>query len=271
MTMEVIMKKILDLILVLLLVMSFTNCTAKKQNPSTSSSDSTISSLDSLHRGYRVVRVIDGDTIVVLINGVETKVRLIGVDTPETVHPQKPVEAFGIEASNFLKGILYNAYVDLAYDDSNIATNHLDKYGRTLAYVIRTSDNLVINEEIIKQGYGHAYVKYPFARMESYVALEKQARESNAGLWGSSSSSNYQQNSQSAISTQPKQQEPTRYVEKNNTQPERQNTNDYVVYITRTGAKYHRAGCRYLSKSCIETTKNSAVSRGYGACKVCNP
>jgi len=55
---------------------------------------------------HRVVRVIDGDTIVVSIDGKDTRVRLIGVDTPETVHPRKPVERFGREASNFTKGLL---------------------------------------------------------------------------------------------------------------------------------------------------------------------
>ena len=55
---------------------------------------------------YEVVRIVDGDTVVLLMNGKNTKVRLIGVDTPETVHPQKPVEAYGREASRFTKNLL---------------------------------------------------------------------------------------------------------------------------------------------------------------------
>ena len=65
---------------------------------------------------YKVVRVIDGDTIAVGIDGKETKVRLIGVSTPETVHPQKPVEAFGTEASRFTAELLQGQSVYLEFD-----------------------------------------------------------------------------------------------------------------------------------------------------------
>ncbi len=77
----------------------------------------------------RVERVIDGDTLV--LEGGE-RVRLIGVDTPETVHPQKPVEYFGKEASKFTRGMVEGKRVRLEYDEG---TGRNDRYGRTLAYV----------------------------------------------------------------------------------------------------------------------------------------
>jgi len=134
-------------------------------------------------------RVVDGDTIVVEKIG---KVRLIGVDTPETKHPRKPVEYFGKEASNFTKKMVEGKRVRIEYD-----WQKKDKYRRTLAYVYimtndvrdmpefknRASIELMLNAELIKQGYGHAYTKYPFKYLEQFRKYEKEARENKRGLW----------------------------------------------------------------------------------------
>ncbi len=120
------------------------------------------------------LRVIDGDTIV--IEGDE-KVRLIGVDTPETVHPNKPVEYFGKEASQFTKQMVESKQVRLEYDQQR-----KDKYGRTLAYVY-LKDGTFLNLEIIKQGYGFAYTKYPFKYLDEFREAEREARENKKGLW----------------------------------------------------------------------------------------
>ena len=119
-------------------------------------------------------RVVDGDTIVVEGIG---KVRLIGVDTPETVHPRKPVEYFGKEASNFTKRMVGEKKVRLEYD-----WQRKDKYNRTLAYVY-LEDGTFLNAEIIKQGYGQAYTKYPFKYLDQFRKYEKEARENKRGLW----------------------------------------------------------------------------------------
>jgi micrococcal nuclease len=113
------------------------------------------------------IRVVDGDE----------KVRLIGVDTPETVHPSKPVEYFGKEASAFTKRMVEGKNVRLEYDWQKI-----DKYGRTLAYVYLL-DGTFLNAEIIKQGYGHAYTIYPFKYLEDFRKYEREAREKGRGLW----------------------------------------------------------------------------------------
>ncbi len=110
---------------------------------------------------YRVVRVVDGDTFIVSIDGEDVRVRLIGVDTPESVHPNKEVEHFALEASDYLKHLLTNESVFFGYDQSNAAANHKDRYGRLLAYAYRAGDSLFVNAEIIKQGYGFAYTSYP--------------------------------------------------------------------------------------------------------------
>lgn len=120
-----------------------------------------------------VMKAVDGDTLK-LSDG--RTVRLIGVDTPETVHPTKLVQHFGKEASAFTKRTAEGKTVRLEYDQQKI-----DKYGRTLAYVF-LPDGKMLNAEIIRQGFGFAYVKYPFARMEEFRGYEQEAREAGRGL-----------------------------------------------------------------------------------------
>jgi micrococcal nuclease len=123
---------------------------------------------------YKVKRVIDGDTLL-LING--ERVRLIGVDTPETKHPQKPVQYFGIEAYKFTKQMAEGKVVKLEYD-----WQRRDRYRRLLAYVY-LMDGTFLNAEIIKQGYGFAYTRYPFKYMEEFRLYQREAREKKRGLW----------------------------------------------------------------------------------------
>jgi len=122
----------------------------------------------------KVKRVIDGDTIL-LTNG--ERVRLIGVDTPETKHPQKPVERFGKEAYLFTKKMVEGKEVRLKYD-----WPRKDKHDRLLAYVYLLNGTF-LNAEIIKQGYGFAYTKYPFKYIEEFRQYEREAKENKKGLW----------------------------------------------------------------------------------------
>jgi len=121
-----------------------------------------------------VTRVIDGDTIVVA--GVGT-VRLIGVDTPETVDPRTPAQYFGKEASEFARRMAEGKTVRLEFD-----WQRTDKYQRVLAYVY-LPDGRFLNAEIVKQGYGHAYVVYPFRYLDQFREYERQARDERRGLW----------------------------------------------------------------------------------------
>ena len=132
---------------------------------------------------HPVIRVVDGDTVVLSLDGVKTRIRLIGIDTPETVHPQKPVEHYGQEASTFLKNLLRGESVSLEYETEAATT---DKYGRTLAYLYRAPDGLFVNAEIVRQGYGHAYTRFSFKYMEQFREYERIAREAGKGLWAES-------------------------------------------------------------------------------------
>jgi micrococcal nuclease len=120
------------------------------------------------------VRAVDGDTLV--LDGGE-RVRLIGVDTPETVDPRRPVQYFGKEASAFTHRMAQGRSVRLEYDQDT-----RDRYGRTLAYVY-LENGTFLNAEIIRQGYGHAYTRFPFRYQAEFLALEREARAQGRGLW----------------------------------------------------------------------------------------
>ena len=100
---------------------------------------------------YAVAKVIDGDTISIIKEGTTVTLRLIGLDTPETVDPRKPVQCFGKAASDKAKELLTGKMVRLEFDASQ---GLLDKYGRTLAYVFLV-DGTFFNEYTIAEGYGH--------------------------------------------------------------------------------------------------------------------
>lgn len=127
-----------------------------------------------------VKRVVDGDTLV-LADG--TKVRLVGVDTPESVHPRKAVERFAREASQFTREHLTGKAVELIVDQNGGATQHRDKYRRLLAYVLRKDDGFDVNAELIKQGLALVYTKFSFERREEFRCLQAMARETKQGLW----------------------------------------------------------------------------------------
>jgi micrococcal nuclease len=128
-----------------------------------------------------VVRVIDGDTIVVSPN---EKVRLIGVDTPETVHPNKAVQCFGKDAKDFTRSMVEHRTIRLVLDETNRVRNHKDRYGRTLAYVY-FDDGTMLNAELIRRGFGHAYTRFPFRHVVEFRQLERLARSRAVGLWAS--------------------------------------------------------------------------------------
>ena len=129
---------------------------------------------------YPIIKVIDGDTLSVNINSQIQTVRLIGLDTPETVHPSKPVECFGKEASAKAREILTNQRVKLEKD---LTQGDYDKYGRLLAYVF-LEDGINFNKFMIEEGYGYEYTyNFPYKYQSEFKFAEQKARELKKGLW----------------------------------------------------------------------------------------
>lgn len=129
----------------------------------------------------RVERVVDGDTVICEMNGERTRVRMIGVNTPESVKPDSPVEYYGEEASAFTKAALEGRTVELEYDQER-----LDQYGRTLAYLY--VDGELFNERLLREGYARLMFYEPNTKYkERFQQSERCARERGLGIWQSAS------------------------------------------------------------------------------------
>jgi micrococcal nuclease len=129
---------------------------------------------------YSVTHVVDGDTVDVDINGETERIRLIGLDTPETVDPRKPVQCFGKEASDKAKDILTGQKVKIETDPTQ---GTRDKYGRLLAYVF-LPDGTLFNKTMIEKGYGHEYTYHlPYKYQIEFKAAQMGARDRKVGLW----------------------------------------------------------------------------------------
>lgn len=132
---------------------------------------------------YLVIKVVDGDTIEVKNNGVLAKVRLIGIDTPETVDPRRAVGCFGKKASEETKRLLEGKEVILTKDVSET-----DKYSRLLRYVylpIGEGNNLFVNDYLIRQGFAKILTYPPDIKHNArFLEAEKEARDNLRGLWG---------------------------------------------------------------------------------------
>jgi micrococcal nuclease len=142
------------------------------------------------------------------------------------------------ESSAFLRTMIINKAVRLEYD-----SDRTDRYGRVLAYVYLANGTFV-NAEIVKQGYASAYTSFPFRFMQQFRTYEREARADKRGLWATGH----------AVAA------PTPDVVDAQT----------TVYVTKTGEKYHRAGCRSLARSQIPMSLGEAAAR-YGACGICKP
>ena len=128
---------------------------------------------------YLVREAYDGDTIGVDMAGKIEKVRLIGVDTPETHKPNTPVQCYGPEASAFTKTHILGTAVRLEADYTN---DNRDRYNRLLRYLY-TSDGTLWNQKLIQEGYGFAYTSFPFTKKVEFLSAQFNAAHEKKGLW----------------------------------------------------------------------------------------
>ena len=124
---------------------------------------------------FVVMRVIDGDTLLL---SDQTIIRLIGVDTPETKHPERGVEPYGKEATAYTRNVVEGRTVRLSFD-----RERKDKYGRVLAYVY--VDDKLLNESILRAGWGRSLTQFPYSTLmkKRMIAAEQAAREAGRGIW----------------------------------------------------------------------------------------
>lgn len=138
---------------------------------------------DSTKPFYEILRVVDGDTIETLIAGKVERLRLIGINTPETVDPRKLVECFGREASDKAKSILTGKKVSL---ENDLTQGERDKYNRLLRYIF-LEDGTNFNLLMIREGYAYEDTyDLPYKYQSEFKQAEKEAKENKMGLWGAS-------------------------------------------------------------------------------------
>lgn len=217
---------------------------------------------------YLVTRVVDGDTIIVDMDGTEERIRMIGIDTPESVHPDadRNVE-YGKVASGFTRDKLQDQNVILEYD-----VEERDRYGRILAYV--WLDGEMFNKTLLQEGHAKVATYPPNVKyVDDFVALQEQAREKEKGVWAydafekidpdlpvvASNSSGDSNKASNPSQSDPKQTEVAySYVGNSNTK------------------KFHESGCRFVKQMAAHNivaleTRDDAINRGYDPCKVCKP
>lgn len=128
---------------------------------------------------YSVAYFSDGDTIAVNMNGRVEKIRFIGVDTPETHKPGAPVQCYGPAAAAYTKRLIGSQSVRL---ESDAHSTNRDRYGRLLRYVY-LPNGILVNEALVREGYGFYYPYFPFTKSEQFAAAQASAMNTQKGLW----------------------------------------------------------------------------------------
>lgn len=128
---------------------------------------------------YTISHFVDGDTIIVNMNGHDETIRFIGADTPETHKPNTPVQCYGPEAANYTKKRIGNKRVQLVSDP--LSTDR-DRYNRLLRYVY-LPDGTNLDQELIARGYAFYYPYFPFTKSSDFEQSEKSAINNHVGLW----------------------------------------------------------------------------------------
>lgn len=207
---------------------------------------------------YPVVRVKDGDTIVVNLNGTQETVRLIGIDTPESVHPDASRNVpYGTVASAFTKSKLEGQNVELELD-----VQERDKYGRILAYVY--IDGQMFNKTLLSEGHAKVATYPPNVKyVNDFTALQKDAQTRKVGLWALESTNT----SPTVAKTTPKKVTPA-------IAPTITASGSYVG--NKNSKIFHYSDCSSVGKmkssnKVYFNSRNAAVNAGYRSCKVCRP
>ena len=171
-------------------VIALTGRVAQLENIVSSRQESSVSQpISSIHERiappdgtkHKVSQVVDGDTVKIETESGPVTVRIIGIDTPETVHPFKPVELGGQDASNKAKELLEGQIVTIHYDPDP-KHGKWDSYERLLVY-LDLPDGRDFGLVMIQEGSAKAYPDYPFSRQELYLEAEQVARQEKVGLW----------------------------------------------------------------------------------------
>ncbi|MGA2915797.1 MAG: thermonuclease family protein [Sedimentisphaerales bacterium] len=220
-----------------------------------------------------VIKTINNNTVVIVQDGNETTICLAGVDRPSAVQSVNSAD----EADRFVANLLKGENIFVLPDPQQKQT---DSNSCIRAYVYRVPDGLFVNEEVIRQGYGLAATRSLFKYMNQFHQLELFARQAGKGIWASNETipSGKQTGLGGQASAGPiEANEPNKQDAKplSDVTPASDNSkvsgnDDIIVYVTKSGTKYHSLGCRFLGKSSIPMKLKEAKVK-YSPCSVCKP
>ena len=217
----------------------------------------------SLAEKYKVIGVIDGDTIVVNYKGKNEKVRLLCVNTPESVHPDKKQNIpMGKVASDYAKNRLKGKYVDLEFEGPIRG-----RYGRLLAYVVVDGSNF--NLELVRQGLSPYYTKYGLSQRydEEFREAERYARKHKLNIWGDPELTKKYLKSKSKWG---------QYRSKVSSPPATVQTKGWKYLASRKSKVFHRPDCKWAKRISPKNfmgfkTREEAIRSGRRPCKSCRP
>ena len=218
----------------------------------------------------KVVRIFDGDTILIEQNGIKRRIQILAANAPEFIPADKTPTPFATEARNFLSQLILDEQVFIQYDPNS----QYDRFNRLAAYVYRAPDMLCINLELIRQAYAKYDVEQNTIYSEVFHHYNSRARILDRGIWNPKGS---QIDWQELNPSQPTQQVVHKKAEpgvRSNQQPKKHQqpatSPSTTVYITKFGTKYHAKDCSHLSESNKATTRDE-IKETHQACKSCDP
>jgi len=218
-------------------------------------------------RGAVVHRVIDGDSVELFVEGRVERYELAGADAPDAVHPDRPTIP-GAERARLVLALMIEGERLMVMDDPRRAT---DALGRRRGYLFRAPEMTLVNLEMVRLGLArHARIDRAW-NGRAFLWAQDQARSSGKGVWDPALSATQREEPKPKPDPEP-EPEPnaTDEGEQDAEQAPAPEPDADVVYVTRSGSKYHRVGCRHLTDSAAERSR-SEVASTHEPCKVCEP
>lgn len=235
---------------------------------------------------YRVIRVIDGDALIIQMGDKQKQIGLVGCGLPQA---RPAADA----AKRFLANLLEGESIYLEYEAE---WHDTEQVGRDWAYVYRAPDGLFVNFEIVRQGYTRVRADQPFAAVALFRAYEQRARELRKGMWGAAPTAGDDRSPGRTVVTA-KGEEPApkaasgKEAETGKPRPPAAENGggakpgekggesgaasaadeSTMVFITRTGKCYHRSDCEHVKKSGRQITLKEAKEKGLSPCQTCDP
>lgn len=223
----------------------------------------------------KVVRILDGDTVLVDQNGKKIRIQLMAANAPEYIPSDRTPERYSIEARKFLVHLILDEPVLIQYDP--IAPR--DRFGRRAAYLFRSPEMLCVNLELIRQGYAKYDVEQDSVYAEVFSYYNARAKMLARGIWNPRRDDRdavidwKNDDTERAPSSVDQAQPSQAQSDATDTQVETGSTaadDGDMVCVTKSGTRYHKKGCSHLSEPNHAISKKEA-KKDYLPCKSCNP